>query len=118
VLAKEKTVIGRLWAYVRDDRPVGGLFFYSRNRRGEHPHRHLAGHAVILQADAYAGLVISMTHSATWPDHRGRVLAPQPPQILRVAQGATRRVRRIDAIFAMERESVAPQAEANKSLAM
>jgi hypothetical protein len=61
VLAKQKTVIGRVWAYVRDDRPFAGpdppaaLFFYSRNRNGEHPNRHLAGYAGILQADAYAG---------------------------------------------------------------
>ena len=46
---------------IRDDRPFGGpdppaaVFFYSRNRRGEHPARHLAGYAGILQADAYAG---------------------------------------------------------------
>jgi Transposase IS66 family len=31
------------------------VFFYSRNRAGEHPARHLAGYAGILQADAYAG---------------------------------------------------------------
>jgi len=61
VLAKDKTVTGRLWTYVRDDRPFGGkdppaaLFFYSRDRGGEHPRRHLSGWAGILQADAYAG---------------------------------------------------------------
>jgi transposase len=31
------------------------VFFYSRNRRGEHPTQHLTGYAGILQADAYAG---------------------------------------------------------------
>ncbi len=61
VLAKHKTVTGRLWAYVRDDRPFGGsdppaaMFFYSRDRGGEHPNRHLAGYVGILQGDAYAG---------------------------------------------------------------
>src|SRR5438105_8727857 len=61
VLAPNKTVTGRLWTYVRDDRPFGGsdppaaLFCYSRDRGGEHPRRHLAGWAGILQADAYAG---------------------------------------------------------------
>jgi transposase len=61
VLAKNKTVTGRLWTYVRDDRPFGGsdppaaMFFYSRDRGGEHPRRHLWGWAGILQADAYAG---------------------------------------------------------------
>src|SRR6185295_16851649 len=60
VLAKGKTRVGRLWTYVRDDRPFAGpdppaaVFFYSRNRGGEHPSRHLAGYAGILQADAGA----------------------------------------------------------------
>jgi transposase len=60
VLARGKTITGRLWAYVRDDRPFGQgppavLFHYSRDRRGEHPERHLAGYAGILQADACSG---------------------------------------------------------------
>jgi transposase len=46
---------------VRDDRPFGGpappiaLFYYSRDRRGEHPERHLSTYNGIIQADAYAG---------------------------------------------------------------
>src|SRR6202140_2846312 len=61
VLAKIKCRTGRLWTYVRDDQPFGGaaapaaVFFYSPDRGGEHPERHLAGYAGILQADAYAG---------------------------------------------------------------
>ena len=61
VLAKGKTRTGRLWTYVRDDRPFGGpdppaaVFFYSPDRSGEHPERHLAGYAGLMQADAYAG---------------------------------------------------------------
>ena len=61
VLAKGKTVTARCWTYVRDDRPFGGrappaaLFFYSRDRAGEHPQRHLASYSGILQADAYSG---------------------------------------------------------------
>jgi len=61
VLAKVKTRTGRLWTYVRDDRPFGGkaapaaVFFYSPDRGGEHPERHLAGYKGLLQADAYAG---------------------------------------------------------------
>src|SRR3954464_1991277 len=49
VLAKGKTRVGRLWTYVRDDRPFAGpdppaaVFFYSRDRGGEHPAQHLAG---------------------------------------------------------------------------
>jgi transposase len=61
VLAKVRTDIGRIWTYVRDDRPFGGpappaaIFHYSRDRRGEHPVQHLGGWAGVLQADAYAG---------------------------------------------------------------
>ena len=61
VLAKLKTRTGRIWTYVRDDRPFGGeappaaVFFYSPDRAGIHPEQHLAGYCGILQADAYAG---------------------------------------------------------------
>lgn len=61
VLAKGKTDTGRLWVYVRDDRPFGGpappaaLFHYSRDRAGVHPKDHLKSFAGVLQADAYAG---------------------------------------------------------------
>jgi hypothetical protein len=60
ILAKGKTDTGRIWTYVRDDRPFGGtappaaLYYASRDRRQEHPDRHLAGFTGILQADAYA----------------------------------------------------------------
>jgi transposase len=56
-----KTKQGRLWTYVRDDRASGDSvapavwFAYSPDRRGEHPHRHLASFKGTLQADAYAG---------------------------------------------------------------
>ena len=59
--ARGKTETARLWTYVRDDRPFGGpappaaLFHFSRDRRGEHPQKHLARWRGILQADAYAG---------------------------------------------------------------
>jgi len=61
VLASGKTDLARAWVYVRDDRPFGGtsppaaVFYYSRDRGGEHPQAHLAGYAGILQADAYGG---------------------------------------------------------------
>jgi transposase len=61
VMAKGKTDTARLWDYVRDDRPFGGadppavVFYYSRDRRGEHPQAHLASWSGILQADAYGG---------------------------------------------------------------
>src|ERR1035437_2662830 len=61
VLAKGKTDTGRIWVYVRDDKPFGGparpaaVFYYSRDRAGEHPQAHLATYTGIFQADAYTG---------------------------------------------------------------
>jgi len=58
---RSKTRTGRLWTYVRDDRPSGStdppavLFRYSPDRKGEHPKLHLKGFTGVLQADAYAG---------------------------------------------------------------
>src|SRR5215467_11369356 len=61
VLAKVKTRTGRLWTYVRDDRPFAGAdppaacYFYSPDRSGTHPEAHLASYTGLMQADAYAG---------------------------------------------------------------
>ena len=61
ILARGRTVTGHIWAYVRDDRPFGGrappaaLYYASRDRRQEHPARHLRSFTGILQADAYSG---------------------------------------------------------------
>jgi len=113
---KNKTVTGRLWTYVRDDRPFGGsdppaaMFFYSRDRGGEHPRRHLSGWVGTLQADAYAGFNDlydakrrpgRIIEAACWAHGRRKffVLAD-----LRQAPLAIEAVRRIDEIFAVERE--------------
>jgi transposase len=56
-----KTKTGRLWVYVRDDRPFCGqapaaaAYFFSPDRGGEHPARHMASFTGFLQADGYAG---------------------------------------------------------------
>jgi hypothetical protein len=56
-----KTKTGRLWTYVRDERPAGEKtapavwFAYSEDRKGEHPRQHLKNFKGALQADAYAG---------------------------------------------------------------
>ena len=56
-----KTRTGRLWTYVRDERPHGGqrppaaAFFYSPDRKGEHPRSHLKNFKGTLHADGYAG---------------------------------------------------------------
>ncbi len=115
VLARGKTVTGRLWTYVRDDQPFGGpdppaaMFYYSRDRRGEHPNKHLAGYAGILQADAYAGFNDlyhpgrkpgPVTEAGCWAHGRRKLF-----DLAKVARAplATEAVRRIDAIFDVER---------------
>jgi transposase len=115
VLATGKTITGRLWTYVRDDRPFAGpdppaaVFFYSRNRAGEHPARHLAGYAGILQADAYAGFgdlydarrkPSPITEAACWSHGRRHFFELAD---LRKAPLAVEAVQRIDDIFAIER---------------
>jgi transposase len=66
-----KTKTGRLWCYVRDDRPFAGtpppavLYHYSPDRKGEHPRRHLVGFHGILQADGYAGYAGLYEHGVT-----------------------------------------------------
>jgi transposase len=115
VLAKGKTVTGRLWTYVRDDRPFGGpdppaaVYAYSRNRDGAHPRRHLADYGGILQADAFAGFNAlyeparkpgPIIEAACWSHARRKffVLADVAKAPL-----ALEAVRRIDAIFDVER---------------
>ena len=128
VLAKIKAVTGRLWAYVRDDRPFDGdappaaVFFYSRDRSGEHVARHLADYAGILQADAYAGFAQlydgrrspgPIIEAACWSHGRRSFF-----ELADIAKAAAARahkkpadfsplaleaVRRIDAIFELER---------------
>jgi hypothetical protein len=115
VLATGRTTIGRLWVYVRDDRPFAGpappaaLFHYSPDRKAEHPRRHLYGWQGILQADAYAGF-----NELYAPDrHPGPVIAAGcwaharrkffDLAELGRAPLAVEAVRRIDALFAIER---------------
>ncbi len=56
-----KTKTGRLWTYVRDERPHNGerpsaaVFFYSPDRKGERPQEHLKSFKGVLHADGYAG---------------------------------------------------------------
>ena len=56
-----KTKLGRLWTYVRDDRPAGDStppavwFAYTPDRKGEHPKAHLNSFTGTLEADGYAG---------------------------------------------------------------
>jgi transposase len=116
VLAKGKTRVGRLWTYVRDDRPFAGpdppaaVFFYSPDRGGEHPEQHLAGYAGLMQADAYAGFnrlyeadrkTGPIVEAACWAHARRKFF-----DLARLSKApiAAEAVRRIDGLFAIERE--------------
>ena len=116
VLARNKCTTGRLWTYVRDDQPFGGeaapaaLFYYSPDRGGEHPEKHLAGYCGLMQADAYSGyngLYVQgrrpgpILEAACWAHGRRKFFELAELQKPPVAIEA---VRRIDELFAIERE--------------
>jgi len=138
VLSKGKTDVGRLWVYVRDDRPIAGpdppaaVFHYSRDRRAEHPNAHLEGWSGILQADAYSGFGDlyeadrkpgPVLEASCWAHSRRKVfeLADVETAAIKKARGETPKpvyplaleaVQRIDALFAVERQiSGLPAAE-------
>src|SRR4051794_6846829 len=125
VLATGKCRTGRLWTYVRDDKPFGGrdpraaVFFYSRDRTGANPARHLDGYAGILQADAYAGFTRlcasdrhpgPLTEAACWAHGRRKffvladIAAKARGKLRVIAPLALEAVKRIDVIFDVERE--------------
>ena len=116
VQAKGKCRTGRLWTYVRDDRPFGGTaapaaaLFYSPDRGGEHPEKHLANYAGLMQADAYAGFnklyetsrkPTPIVEAACWAHARRKFFDLARLQKAPIAIEA---VERIDVLFAIERE--------------
>jgi hypothetical protein len=127
--------------YVRDDRPFGGpdppaaMFYYSRDRAGAHPQAHLADYAGILQADAFAGynkLYAAdrkpgpLVEAACWVHARRPffVMADIAANARRKAQGKTavisplalEIVRRIDALFEIERSINGQTAERRRAV--
>jgi transposase len=127
ILAKGQTETGRAWVYVRDDRPFGGkdppaaLFFASRDRTRQHPERHLAGYAGILQADAFDGynrLYLPdrkpgpIVEALCWSHARRKFFeladiaanARRSKTAAPISPIAFEAVRRIDALFNVERE--------------
>ena len=116
VQAKGKTRTGRLWTYVRDDRPFAGkeppaaVYFYSPDRTAKHPNEHLAGYAGLMQADAYAGynqlyeprrLPGPITEAACWAHARRKFF-----ELARISKApiAIEAIERIDALFDIERD--------------
>jgi transposase len=144
VLAKGKTVTGRLWTYVRDDRPFAGhappaaVFYYSPDRCKEHPETHLAHYASILQVDAYAGckdlfesgrVQGRVTSAFCWAHARRAFfeLADVETAERNKAEGksakaisplALEAVRRMDELFAIERDIRGKSAEERLAVRM
>ena len=107
-----KTRTGRIWTYVRDDRPAGNdqapavWFAYSPNRKGEHPQAHLKSYRGILQADAYAGYNAvyesgRVDEAACWAHVRRKFFDIHQAQASPMAGEA---VRRIGTLYAIEAE--------------
>ena len=110
-----RTKTGRLWVYVRDDRPAGSTeppaawYRYSPNRKGEHPQAHLRDYRGILQADAYGGYAKIYTtgrvdEAACWA-HARRPFWDMYENQGRVAGSiADQALQRIAALYAIEAE--------------
>jgi transposase len=139
ILAKGKTVTGHIWAYVRDDRPFGGrappaaLYYASRDRRHEHPERHLQDFAGILQADAYGGYNElydssrgqgAITSALCWAHARRQFFeladiaanARRGKKAPAISPIALETVKRIDALFDIERAVNGRSAEERLSI--
>jgi transposase len=106
-----KTKTGRLWTYVRDDRPTGDMgapavwFAYSPDRKGEHPERHLREFRGTLQADAYAGFnqlyeTGRIQEAACWAHVRRKFYDLQQAHASLVASEA---LERLAALYAIEK---------------
>ena len=108
-----RTKTGRLWTYVRDDRPAGSMaapavwFAYSPDRKGEHPERHLRTFRGALQADAYAGFNQlykedgRIQEVACWAHVRRKFYDLQEAHASPIAREA---LERIAALYAIEKE--------------
>jgi transposase len=99
---------GRLWSYVRDDRPAGSteapavFFRYSPDRKGERPQAHLASFSGVLQADAYAGFDRlygeRIQEAACWAHVRRKFYEIHVAHASPIAQEALDRIARLYAI--------------------
>lgn len=101
---------GRLWTYVRDDRPAGSseppavFFRYTPDRRAVHPQRHLQSFIGVLQADAYAGFERlygeRIQEAACWAHVRRKFYDVHVAQASPIAAEALDRIGRLYAIEA------------------
>ena len=118
-----KTKTGRLWTYVRDDRPAGEpaapavWFSYSEDRRGEHPRLHLKNFTGALQADAYAGFHHlygnHIYEAACWAHARRKF---HDIHLAHASPTTTEALDRIGALYAIEDEIRGKPVDARQSV--
>ena len=106
-----RTRTGRLWVYVRDDRPWDGpdppaaVYFYSPDRRAERPAAHLRGFLGTLQVDGYAGFEAlaagEVVLAACWAHTRRKFYDVHQATESPIAAEA---LRRIAGLYAIETE--------------
>jgi transposase len=99
---------GRLWTYVRDDRPSGSseppavLFRYTPDRKAIHPHSHLRDFTGVLQADAYAGFERlygeRIQEAACWAQARRKFFEEHAATASPIAKEAPERIAQLYAI--------------------
>ena len=127
IWARGETITGRIWTYVKDDRPFGGkdppsaIFYASGDRKGEHPRAHLENYSGILQADGYGGYdhlyearadADALTAGFCWAHARRKFF--ELCDVTRkkgkskgnsaISPTALEAVKRMDALFAIERD--------------
>jgi transposase len=119
-----KTKTGRLWTYVRDERPCAGrrppaaVYFYSPDRKGERPASHLASFKGTLHADGYAGFNAifekgQVVEAACWAHARRKFFDEYESKQSPIAKEA---LNRISALYGIEAEARGSPSDERKRL--
>jgi len=107
-----RTKTGRLWVYVRDQRPWDGpdppiaIYIFAPDRKAERPKEHLATFTGVIHVDGYAGFEQvaardGVTLAACWAHTRRKFYDVEKATGSPIAAEALRRIR---ALYAIEAE--------------
>ena len=113
-----KTKTARIWSYVYDARPYGSndpvavCYFYSENRKKEHPIKHLEGFTGTLQADAYSGYnelfkpnekgIVTIDEAGCWAHVRRKFV--EATSVIKAANIANEVLEQIKLLYAIEKK--------------